>query len=266
MQAIPRELLHIYGPFSIQSYGVAIATGLAIFLILAVRHPWRKKLLSQEAFFESIMFGIITGVIGGRLLYVAQNWPEFTHVTDILRIWDGGFSILGTILAILLCMPLYLKKKHIPILPYFDLAALYAPLLQAISRLGCLCAGCCHGIRCTHAWCVTYSDPNSLAPLGIAIHPTQLYSSLALFCIFLFLYFYLQKQVRKAGQILGWYLILAGAERFLVDFWRADREFFPFDTTQLFSSHQYISLGLMLAGLVMLAMLRKAPGFYTPRS
>jgi phosphatidylglycerol:prolipoprotein diacylglycerol transferase len=183
-----------------------------------------------------------------------------------VRVWDGGFSILGSIMGILFCMPIYLKIKKIPVLPYFDLIALFAPLLQAISRLGCLCAGCCHGIPCTKTWCITYTDSLSLAPLGISLHPTQLYSSLALFSIFLLLYFYVQKHVQRTGLVLCWYLILVGAERFIVDFWRADREFFPFDTNQLLSSHQYISLGLILAGFLLLAILRKTTDFYPPRS
>ncbi len=260
---MPRELLHICGPFSIQSYGLAIASGLVLFLLFASQHPWRKRLLSQEAFFESMMIGIGTGLVGGRLLYVVQNYHEFGSLLDIFRVWDGGFAVLGSVLGILLSMPFYLRKRHIPVLPYFDLIALFAPLLQSVSRLGCFFAGCCYGKPCTLAWSVTYTDSGSLAPLGIAIHPTQLYSSLLLFCIFILFYFVAQKRIAKAGQLLAAYLICAGLERFLVDFWRADREYFSFDIRHTFSSHQYIALALVLAGLMLLKNLKNTPTYYS---
>lgn len=206
--------------------------------------------------------GIAAGLVGGRLLYVLQNIHEFPHFWDALRLWDGGFAILGSVLGILLAMPWYLRRVQIPILPFLDLAALYAPLLQAISRLGCFFAGCCHGIPSTLPWSVIYTDKDSLAPLGIAIHPTQVYSSLILGCIFLFFYFFLQPRITKAGQLLAAYLICAGLERFLVDFWRADREFFIFDNSRILSSHQYIALSLMCIGLILLIVLKWAPRFY----
>lgn len=259
---MPRELLHICGPFSIQSYGVAIASGLVLFLLLATRHPWRKTLLSQEAFFESMMMGIGAGLVGGRFLYVVQNYHEFGSLLDIFSVWDGGFAVLGSVLGILLSMPFYLRKQHIPVLPYFDLVALFAPLLQSVSRLGCFFAGCCYGKSCTLAWSVTYTDSGSLAPLGIAIHPTQLYSSLLLFCMFILFYCVLQKRITKAGQLLAAYLICAGLERFLVDFWRADREYFSFDIRHTFSSHQYIALALILSGFMLLKSLKNTPTYY----
>ncbi|MDZ4153364.1 prolipoprotein diacylglyceryl transferase family protein, partial [Methylicorpusculum sp.] len=82
-----------------------------------------------------------------------------------------------------------------------------------------------------------------------------------LFCIFLLFYFVLQKRIAKAGQLLAAYLLCTGAERFLVDFWRADREYFTFDHTHLFSSHQYIALSLILAGIMLLKNLKHAPPY-----
>ncbi len=88
-----------------------------------------------------------------------------------------------------------------------DIVAIYAPLLQSIARIGCLFAGCCHGIATTVPWAISYNDPTSFAPLGIPLHPTQIYSSLLLFGIFLILRFVATKP-QPAGKILTLYLYL----------------------------------------------------------
>ena len=120
-------------------------------------------------------------------------------------------------------IPWYLKKINVSIIPFFDLVAIFAPLLQSISRIGCFFAGCCYGIPTTSPWGISYSDTNTVAPLHLTLHPTQLYSSLALLGIFLFMYFILQHTLKKTGQLFAAYLILASTERFIIDLWRADR-------------------------------------------
>ena len=87
--------------------------------------------------------------------------------------------------------------------------------------------------------------------MHIALHTTQLYSSLLLFIIFLSMYFVFQKIVKKPGQLICIYLILASMERFAVDFWRGDRIFFNQNSlslmlTRTFSIHQLIAVGIFV--------------------
>ena len=144
--------------------------------------------------------------------------------------------MLGGVIALLAVLPFYLKKHSINTLALCDLAAIYAPLLQAISRIGCFFAGCCFGIPTTLPFGILSSecslDPAFAKGFGgqaalqtMLIHPTQLYSASALFGIFLLMYFLFQDWFKKPGQLLCSYLILMSAERFIIDFWRADREF-----------------------------------------
>jgi phosphatidylglycerol:prolipoprotein diacylglycerol transferase len=247
---VHRELIHLFGPIGIQSYGTAIALGLIVFIFFASNSERRKKLMSASAFFESVVMASLCALLGGRLLFWFTSWHDYRNLWEFFFVWDGGFSILGSVTAVLLGMSLYLKKLSIPVLPYFDLIALYAPLLQSISRLGCLCAGCCHGIPTALAWGVTYTDPEGFAPLHVSIHPTQVYSSLSLLTIFLLLYFIIAPRVQRPGTLLWWYLVLEGTERFVIDFWRADRTFVSW--MPFISIDQLIALSLGLIGVIIL--------------
>ena len=241
-----RELIHIYGPFSIQSFGLIIAIGLLLFIWLTSKHVKAKKIMSSEQFSETILVGVISGILGGRLLFVAEAYWSMDSFFDIFRFWEGGFSILGTIIAVPLALTLYLKRKKIPVLPFFDLIALYGPLLQSISRIGCFAAGCCYGACTTLPWSVIYTDPCCMAPLHTPLHPTQLYSSVTLFVIFIFMRFIASKIFTIPGQLITLYITLAALERFFVDFLRADRDFFTPQLLHIFSIHQWLALNLAI--------------------
>jgi phosphatidylglycerol:prolipoprotein diacylglycerol transferase len=229
------ELINLYGPISIQSYGLMILIGILVFLWRALGHPLRKQYISQEQFLDLLTQGILFGIIGGRALHVITDWQSYTNIGDVFKIWEGGFSILGTVIILALWVPWYLYRHKIPMLPVLDLVSIYSPLLQAISRVGCFLAGCCYGITTNAAW----------AALCDQRHPTQLYSAGLLLLIFLLLRF--ACRFRKPGQYVSMYLILIGFERFIVDFWRADR---IIQADNLFSYYQWIALGICAVGLM----------------
>ncbi|TET06149.1 prolipoprotein diacylglyceryl transferase [Candidatus Dependentiae bacterium] len=237
-----RELIHIYGPFSIHSYGLMIFLGLIIAIILMIRDPLRKQIISKWQLLDSISVMVLTGIIGARILYLFCNINYMSSVWDIVAVWDGGFSLMGSIIGILIVLPLYLTYFKISVLPFFDVLASYGALFEAIARIGCLCAGCCYGKPTTAPWGIVYTDKSIDVPTDIYLHPTQLYSSFFLFVIFLIVILIGRRLYRKPGQLLMFYLILTGTERFLVDFFRGDREFFGNNYFDVFSIHQYLAL------------------------
>lgn len=249
-----KELLHIYGPISIYSYGLCIALGLYIAILLAPRHPLFKKLRVEPHFMSIIIVSIVSGLLGGRTLYMLTEPDGSFNPIIFFSYWNGGFSILGCVLSICLILPLWLRQCHIPVLPFLDLVAIHAPLIQSISRIGCLCAGCCYGIPTNVIWAITYHDPDSIAPLHVCLHPTQLYSSALLFIIFCLMYGVFQYHFKKPGQLLALYLACSSGERFVVDFWRADRIFFDIDTAHLLSVNQWIALGIIAIALIAFLM------------
>jgi len=254
-----RELIHIYGPISIQSFGLIVAIGLSLFLWLVYKHPKRKKLINDEQFSTVTFVGIVAGIFGGRLFFVAQEYQSMSFV-QMISFWQGGFSILGTIIFTLCAIIFYLKIIRVPILPFLDLIAIYAPLAQSISRIGCFVAGCCYGTPSSLPWATC---PLQVTSCIQKLHPTQLYSSLSLFFIFLFMRFIATKVCSKPGQLISLYIALAGFERFFIGFWRGDNEFFKNEAFNLISIHQWIGLLLTIVGLIIFFCI---PLFYRQRT
>jgi phosphatidylglycerol---prolipoprotein diacylglyceryl transferase len=240
-------LLHIYGPFNLYSYGCAIALGIIVFAWLANRDERRKKLMSSDLFMKLLFAGIISGVVGGRILYVISEWNTIGSWSEIFELWQGGFSILGTLIALTVTTPLLLYHWHVPIVPMLDLVALYAPLLQAIARVGCLLSGCCYGLPSSVPWAIMYTTQECHAPLYQYIHPSQLYSSLLLLAIFLFMYFVLQHYFSYSGLLATAYLMLEALERFMVDFFRGDQIQCSSAPFVFLSFHQWIALGIFIS-------------------
>lgn len=249
-----RELLHIYGPFAIQGFGLMVTIGLAVFTYLVFTNPVRKKLMTDEQFSTALMLGVFSGIMGGRLLYVFQEYRSMTSVWEALYIWEGGLSVLGAMFAVLATIGTYLYIIKVPVLKLLDVASLYAPLFQSISRWGCLLAGCCYGLPTSLPWGITYTDPCSSAPLCSALHPTQLYSAFILLIIFFVLRFGATRWCTIPGQITCVYLMLAGVERCVVDFWRNDRAYFESPLLKALSMYQWMALALF-AGAALICVI-----------
>ncbi len=251
------RIFHLYGPLWIQSYGLMIVAGLVLFMYLTYRHPLRKRYLSSESFHSLIMWGIIGAFAGGRIFEVVTQWSLFSHnPIEVFYPWVGGFGILGGIIGAMVAIGLFLRSRDIAVLPVLDLLAIHAPLLQGISRIGCFFAGCCFGTASfTLPWAVIYSHPDSLAPLFVPLHPTQLYSAGFSFGLFILMINVLQHRFTLPGQLISWYLLVEGGARFIVEFWRGDQVFTDeyglfASVANVFSVAQWLALGLMVAGAV----------------
>src|SRR5690349_18897151 len=96
------HILHVYGPIWITTYGAMIILGICLFSFLMLRDPIVHKLIRRETFFDIMSTGIFAGIIGGRALYVLENWREFSNAWyEVFFPWIGGFSILGTIITVI---------------------------------------------------------------------------------------------------------------------------------------------------------------------
>ena len=116
--------------------------------------------------------------------------------------------------------------------------------------MGCFAAGCCYGRPTSEPWGVIFTNPRAQevtgTPLGIRIHPTQLYEMIAELINFAIL-FYLAKRKKFEGEVIGLYLFLYGIERFVIEFFRGDGGrgvLFG----GLMSGTQAISIGLVITG------------------
>jgi phosphatidylglycerol:prolipoprotein diacylglycerol transferase len=249
------HIAHLYGPVWIQSYGFMIAVGLLVFLYFSIRHPMRERYISKEIYINGVFFCLLCGVFGGRMLYALSYPAEFIGAwQEFFYPWVGGLTVLGAIIGVLIGGSCYLSWHHVPLLPVLDLAALYAPCMQAIARLGCFAAGCCYGMPLVgHWWAVTFTHPSAHAPLFISLHPAQLYASAASAVVFLVLWFLQKRLFKTPGLLLGLFLLLENVARFIVDFWRGDREPFvgvifsvPISQVQLYALVSLIGVGMFI--------------------
>jgi phosphatidylglycerol---prolipoprotein diacylglyceryl transferase len=248
-----RILLHLCGPIAIYSYGLCIAIAASLFVYGLSRDP-RFKTLHLEPVFSSIfMIGALSILLGGRILHLLAVQEEQVHLVDFISFWEPGFSVLGSVIALLFCVPLYVRHCGVPALPFIDLVATYAGILQGVSRLGCFFAGCCFGCSTSGWWAITYIDPDSAAPLHMLMHPVQLYSATLLLLIFCGMYTVGRRTLTITGQQTAVYLMLSSCERFITDFWRGDRDFFTWLSLPL-SIHQIIALGLFVAGGILFVL------------
>ncbi len=215
-------VLFSYGPLRIFTYGFFLALAFIISMYMAGQEAKRRG-GRPEQIYDLSFYGIIAAIIGSRLLHVIFEWEYFfTHPLEIFMMWKGGLAFQGGLILGLLTALFYIYRHKMALWSTLDIMAVAMPLGQFIGRLGCFMAGCCFGRECHLPWAVSFTNPETLAqPVGVPLHPTQLYESFLALGVFIFLLWFRHRQ-RFPGQIFGTYLMLAGAVRFLVDFWRGD--------------------------------------------
>ena len=209
------------GPVTLHTYGLFLALGLLAGLMVTWRIREREGIDSRQVL-EMALLMILAGVIGSRGLYVFMNMSQYRNrPMDILKIWEGGFVFAGGIICVFSIIALYARRRR---LSFFKLGDLWAPAVaigQGIGRIGCFFAGCCYGMPTDLKWGVVFTNPHSLAPLNVALHPTQLYSAASGFAIFIVLLL-LHSKKKFEGQVLLWFLILHSTARLAIERFRGD--------------------------------------------
>jgi phosphatidylglycerol:prolipoprotein diacylglycerol transferase len=238
------------GPIRVFTYGFLLSLAF-LAAMYTVGQEAKRRGLEPKRFYDLSFYAIIWAIIGSRLLQVLLEWDYFkAHPREIPALWKGGLAFQGGLVLGLLAVIFLLYRYRLPLWATLDTMALGVPLGQSIGRLGCFMAGCCYGKECSLPWAVTFTHPETLARPNVPLHPTQLYESLLSLGVFLFLLKFRHRQ-QFPGQIFGAYLMLAGAARFIVEFWRGD-ERGPILIWGM-ASTQVIALVLTLGAAVFLA-------------
>jgi phosphatidylglycerol:prolipoprotein diacylglycerol transferase len=223
-------ILHV-GPFTITGYGLMM---MAAFLMAgwAIQLDLRRRHLDEDFAASIVWWAVIGGLIGAKLWYVA-----LTGETDALFrrggfVWYGG--LIGGSAGVVMAGWL----RRVPWRFTADLCAAPLALGYALGRVGCFLVNDDYGIPSSLPWAMKFpqglppttvgelmrmhvSFPPGTNPITlVAVHPTELYETLAMMLVFWWLW-----RRREHGHGMGWlfgcYLILAGAERFLIEMVRA---------------------------------------------
>ncbi len=244
------------GPITIYSYGVLLAAAYLLGLWLGVKRA-NAAGLDGNRVLDLGIWVIIAALVGAKGLLFVVDFEHFTSSREeffsLLR--SGGVFYGGLIAASLTCI--YQLRKHK--LPLWQSGDLFAPgiaLGYMVGRLGCFAAGCCYGKPTQVAWAVTFTDPaaalNVGTPLGVPLHPTQLYESLAGLIILLVLLATEKRGTPYPGRTFWRFVFLYGVSRFVIEYFRGDDR----GTAGMFSTSQVISLVLVPLSIAMLMWLR----------
>lgn len=218
------------GPLTIYSYGLMLAVAVIVCTFLLSRDA-RGKGINPEMVFDLVFWMVLAGIAGARLFYIILNWEFFRqNLLEMVMIPKGGLSWQGGLIFGGLAGAGFVRRRKLPLREMLDLAAPYIALGQSIGRIGCFLNGCCYGKEVS--WGIFF-------PVHHAhLHPTQLYSALGLFVIFVILK-YSRRVSPFQGSVFLLYLILASAERFGVEFFRGDHQEFFWGL----SIYQWVCLG-----------------------
>ncbi len=166
---------------------------------------------------------LIASIFGSRLLFIVVNPDLFLPTPlELFRVWNGGFIFYGGLFAGMVAGSIYVEKTGVHLWKTADIMPLPLAAGQFFASAGCLFTGGCFGKVCGQPWAITFLHPDSIAPVGIPLHPTQIYMLFGLLVIFGTLL--IARRYRKFdGQIFWIYMIQYGILRTIIDFFRDDR-------------------------------------------
>ena len=250
------ELIRI-GSFALPSYGVLMAIAfLAALWLLRRRAP--SFGIDKEAASDVGIWLLLSGLVGAKLLLVIVEWPTYvTSWSGFANLARAGGVFYGGLLGAILATVVLLARRHISFWTFADAAAPSVALGQAFGRVGCFLAGCCWGKECSLPWSVTFTDPkaheNVGVPLGLPLHPTQVYEILGTLALCVLLVKFETR--RYSGETFARYLFGYALLRGTIEFFRGD----PRGAVGPFSTSQVIALAGLATAASIHALRRRIP-------
>ena len=226
---------------NIRWYGIMIALGVVVLIAWMLWEVRRGAKLSANTILTAALIAIPSGIIFSRLLHVIDRWSYYSQNPGEI-IGTSGLTIYGAILGA--AIGIWICSRFIKFrFAYFaDLLVPGLILAQAIGRVGCTLNGCCYGTTTSLPWGVVYTDPACHAPLGVPLHPTQVYEIIFLLIVFGVL-FWLRKRFQPDGSL---FLIYLG----IYSMWRIGIDFLRDGTSFLFGLHQAQVIGIIVLLIV----------------
>lgn len=262
---VPRSF-SVFG-FTIAFYGLIIGIGVMAGL-LAVTRIAKKTGQNPDDYWDLAIWGILFGVVGARLYYVAFSWDDYKdNLLNIFKLRSGGLAIYGGVIAAYITLYVWcrIKKKSMALVG--DTAMPGLILGQAIGRWGNFMnrevfGDYYNGLFSMQLPVSDVRDPSDITekiashiPAGanyINVHPTFLYESVWNLLVFVLLLVY-RKHKKFDGEICLLYLGGYGVGRFIIEGIRTDTLFVPGTTVPV---SQVLALVMVVAAIVIDILVR----------
>ncbi len=252
----PAPILVTLGPIAIYWYGLFLVLGMIMGILVAVGLGKIYK-VKKEDILDLSFWLLLGGLLGARLYHVGLEWSYYSlNPWSIFKIWQGGLAIHGGILAGLIVLIIFAKRRH---LNFWLLSAVIVPALalgQAIGRWGNYFNQELFGLPTVLPWGIPIDPanvPSAYAVNGVAyFHPTFLYESL--FCLLLGAFLLLAHRLAKKEKNLNAnfkaitlsYLIFYSVGRLLLEEIKID----PTPMVGFLRWPQLVSIVIMITGLI----------------
>src|SRR6478735_6528164 len=174
-------ILFEVGGFPVYTYGLLLAAAYLLGLQFALVRA-RKRGLDPNRVMDLGIWIIISALAGAKLLLLIVEFDTFgRNPRELLTLVRSGGVFYGGLIAAVIVALWYMRRHRLPLWTTTDVFAPGIALGHSVGRLGCLMAGCCFGRPSSLPWAITFRDPAAAAnvgtPLGIPLHPTQLYEA-----------------------------------------------------------------------------------------
>ncbi|WP_300458246.1 prolipoprotein diacylglyceryl transferase [Desulfobacula sp.] len=251
-------LFHIFG-VKLYSYGLFVALGFMTAVWVSQKNA-KPHGISPQTITDIFFVILMSALIGARLLYIVVNFESYqSNLLGIFKIWEGGLVFFGGFLAAVIVTPVYVGMKHLAVWKLADIISPGIALGHALGRIGCFFAGCCYGKACSLPFAIKFTNPESLAPIGIYLHPTQIYAVISNLVLF-FILMALQKRKKFDGMVFLCYIMLYSLFRSIIEFFRGDfRGVFFFDWISLSQG-----IGLIVSLIAFILLIKLSRPFYGP--
>lgn len=237
-------ILFKIGKVTVNSYGAMMALGILTAMVISMVRG-KKREFDIDHLTNIMMYGVLGGIIGAKLLFIITEIPQIIkNPSSIKYMITGGLVVYGAIIGGALTALIYCRRKHISFLDHFDLMVPSIAFAQSMGRIGCFLAGCCYGAETTGPLSVTFKE-SLIAPNGVSLYPTQIFSSIGDFIIGCVLLKFASK-TRERGQTSGLYMILYSIGRFIIEFLRSD----PRGNVGTLSTSQFICIFVFVSGII----------------
>lgn len=213
------------GTFEVRWYGVLIALGVILAILLA-NYNCRKKDIDFDIILDAFFIAFPTAIVGARIYYVIFEFESYkNNIVDIFNIRKGGLAIHGGLIGAFLAIYIFSRIKKINVLKYLDIAAPSIILAQAVGRWGNFMNSEAHGGEVSREFISHFPNfiQKGMNIGGTYYHPTFLYESIwnIIVCAILLVILY-RKDNSKNGIVIGSYLALYSLGRVFIEGLRTD--------------------------------------------